>query len=158
MLEWTTAVHGTYSTIEVQKANSGQGDFSTIALINLAANTGNLQHFHVYNPETNSRIFYRLKAIGISGEIVYSNTIMLQTIERGPNLFITRNGTRATAFMAGKPRHITVSDIMGRTILSSKIPSGNTVFSFELPENKRGVLVVTVIADNGVHSTKFRVL
>lgn len=100
-----------------------------------------------YVPVTNQNIFYRLKTISFSGQVVYSNIISLKPVGTVDNNFIISSlvSTEITV-NATQNYQYSLADMSGRTIQTGNAQAGLT--NINISNSPSGVYVMQIICNN----------
>lgn len=100
-----------------------------------------------YKPLLNQNIFYRLRAVSVTGQVVYSNIIALKPVENKNQTFTVSSLVRSEiSINASQDFSYQLNDMSGRIIRSGNAKSGVTKINIENSPN--GIYIIQMISNH----------
>jgi len=139
-LNWNIVADEPIKSLSLE-SSSNATNFTTLSLVDQA-----VRNF-AYSPFSNENIYYRLKAISVSGQVVFSNVISLKANNNGEKAFkvstivhdeITVNATQNFDYK--------LADMSGRIIQVGKGKSGTNTITINTSPN--GIYLIQILSNN----------
>ncbi len=140
ILNWNIVADEPIKSLSVE-SSSNATNFTTLSLVNKAA------HNFTYSPLSNENIYYRLKVISISGQVVYSNVISLKTNNGGEKAFKVSTIVHDELTVdATQNFDYKLADMSGRIIQVGKGKSGTNAINLNTSPN--GIYLIQILSNN----------
>ncbi len=142
ILEWKVFDGTIDETYSIEAADDPGGlYFKTITTIR---SKGTDSQNYSFMLTASGKALYRIVARSGTGNPSFSNTLALDAPTMQDEVLIALHGSSATVLLTEPAVDFMVTDISGRRLVGSKIPSGANIFTFELPQNHSGLLFLVV--------------
>ena len=133
-LKWSIITDVPLQTLELESSDNGS-IFTTLTTLSV-----NDRSFD-YTPLLKENIFYRLKAVSVSGQAVFSNIIILKATQTPLNAFTISTMVNAEIKINAKQNFdYQVGDMSGRIIKTGKAPAG--LMNIDIHNYPNGIYVL----------------
>lgn len=167
-LNWELADHNKVSTVEVERASSGNGEYRSIALywVNMEGNNqSSFQYTDASFDKNPAGAWYRLRVTGVDGKVQYSHVLRFQNEQPGsknelmlyPTLVNSGVNLQYTASRS-ENASFEVYDMSGRMIQRTTVALAagqNNIRLNTLDGIPRGQFVSTLRTSEGIASARF---
>lgn len=151
-VSWSIAAEKNIHHYELQRSADGKG-FQTIALQSALKNDNSKQHYSVVDTLPLSKTnYYRIKAVTISGNLLYSSLVQVSALGEEGNVVITPNPIQGNKVnlqfisMLQGTYHILIHNTNGKLVYEHTLnySGGSSLQSFDLPHFAKGIYNITV--------------
>jgi hypothetical protein len=140
ILNWNIIADEPISRLELESSANGTS-FTTLTTI-----TPGLQTYN-YTPLVKQNIYYRLKAVSITGQLVYSNIISLKSNSNSPKIFTVPTMVHSEVTInAAENYEYKIADMSGRVILGGTGKSGTNTININNSPN--GIYLIRLISNH----------
>jgi hypothetical protein len=139
ILNWNIISDEPIKDLSIQSSADG---FAFNSLTRLSVNDKNFS----YAPLTNENTFYRLKVISVTGQLSYSNVVLLKPVQQMNTFSVSSMVTSEITVKASQNYRYQISDMSGRVIKNGGFDAG--VNTININDSPNGIYIMQIVCNN----------